>query len=153
MLQRSVINVSSMFPDACCKCVYLDIAYVSHIRSMCFIWMLHMVIMVFKCFHVFLSVLGACFKCFICLQTYVTTVVFGCYKSRSDVASLLLAFCCITLVCPTPGVGKTSIRRHVQVLPNRRHRPHPLLSFGWHRSRMERMKRSAARGVWTSSGC
>jgi hypothetical protein len=27
------------FPDACYKCVYLDIAYVSHIRYMCFIWM------------------------------------------------------------------------------------------------------------------
>jgi hypothetical protein len=31
MLQRSVTNVSSVFWDVCCKCVYLDIAYVSHI--------------------------------------------------------------------------------------------------------------------------
>jgi hypothetical protein len=38
------------FSSACCKCVYLDIAYVSHICCMCFIWMLHMVAMVFKCF-------------------------------------------------------------------------------------------------------
>ena len=29
----------SRFPDACYKCVYLDVAYVSHIRCMCFIWM------------------------------------------------------------------------------------------------------------------
>jgi hypothetical protein len=45
------------FPAACCKCVYLDVVYVSHIRCMCFIWMLRMVTMVFKCFQLF-------FKCF-----------------------------------------------------------------------------------------
>jgi hypothetical protein len=28
------------FSNACCKCVYLDVAYVSHISCMCFIWML-----------------------------------------------------------------------------------------------------------------
>jgi hypothetical protein len=44
------------FPDACCKCVYLDVAYVSHIRCMCFNWKLHMVAMVFKCFQVFFQV-------------------------------------------------------------------------------------------------
>jgi hypothetical protein len=45
------------FPDACCNCVYyLDVAYVSHIRCMCFIWMLHMIAMVFKCFQVFFCV-------------------------------------------------------------------------------------------------
>ena len=36
----------------------------------------------------FLSVSEACFKCFNCLQTYVATVVFGCFKRRSGVASL-----------------------------------------------------------------
>jgi hypothetical protein len=40
---------------------------------------------------VFSSVLEACFKCFNCLQTYVAIVVFGCLKSRSGVASLLLS--------------------------------------------------------------
>ena len=30
MLQASVPNVSSVFLDACCKCVYLDVSYVSH---------------------------------------------------------------------------------------------------------------------------
>ena len=44
------------FLDACCKCVYLDVAYVSHIRCMCFIWMLHFVAMVFKYFQVFFQV-------------------------------------------------------------------------------------------------
>jgi hypothetical protein len=41
------------FLDACCKCVYLDVAYVSHIRCMCFIWMLRIVAIVFKCWQVF----------------------------------------------------------------------------------------------------
>ena len=35
------------------------------------------------------------FKCFNCLQTYVATVVFGYFKSRSGVASLIPTFCCI----------------------------------------------------------
>jgi hypothetical protein len=38
---------------ACCKCVYLDVAYVSHIDYKCFIWMLCMFASVF---HVFLQV-------------------------------------------------------------------------------------------------
>ena len=65
------------FLDACCKCVYLDVAYISHIHCMCFIWMLCMVEMVSIVFlGVFSSVSEACFKCFNCLQTYVATVVF-----------------------------------------------------------------------------
>jgi len=35
MLQAS--HVSSVFSDICCKCVYLDVAYVSHICCKCFI--------------------------------------------------------------------------------------------------------------------
>jgi hypothetical protein len=31
MLQASVPNVSFVFLDVCCTCVFLDIAYVSHI--------------------------------------------------------------------------------------------------------------------------
>jgi hypothetical protein len=46
------------FLEACCNCVYLDVAYVSHICCMCFIRMLCMVAMVFK------RVLGVFFKCF-----------------------------------------------------------------------------------------
>jgi hypothetical protein len=38
----------------------------------------------------FRGVLEACSKCFSCLQTYVATVVYGYFKSRSGVASLLL---------------------------------------------------------------
>jgi hypothetical protein len=39
------------------------------------------------CLGVFVTVLDACVKCFICLQTYVASVVSGCFKSRSGVAS------------------------------------------------------------------
>jgi hypothetical protein len=43
---------------------------------------------VFQVFHVFFaSVLDACFDCFIYLQAYVASVVSGCFKRRSDVAS------------------------------------------------------------------
>jgi hypothetical protein len=42
MLQAFVPNVSSVFSYVCCKCVYLDVAYVSHIYCKCFLWMLHM---------------------------------------------------------------------------------------------------------------
>jgi hypothetical protein len=34
----------------CCKSVYLDVAYVSHISCKYFIWILRMFVMVFKCF-------------------------------------------------------------------------------------------------------
>jgi hypothetical protein len=34
------------------KCVYLNVAYVSHIYCMCFIWMLRMFAKGFKCFQV-----------------------------------------------------------------------------------------------------
>ena len=83
MFQR---YVSSLFSErmlqvclsGCCICFthtlhvfYLDVAY--------------------GCsgFQVFFQVFSeVCFKCFNCLQTYVATIVFGCFKSRSDVASL-----------------------------------------------------------------
>jgi hypothetical protein len=35
------------FLDVCCKCVYLNVAYVSHICCKCFIWMLRMFYNVF----------------------------------------------------------------------------------------------------------
>ena len=54
MLQASVPNVSSVFPDTCCKCVYLDVVYVCND---------------FKCFSCvcFSSISYICFKYFICL--------------------------------------------------------------------------------------
>jgi len=74
----------TVFSDVCCKCVYLDVAYVSSVLSGCCVC----VAMLFQLFHVFLSVSDACFKRFISFQTYVASVVSDCFKSRSDVASL-----------------------------------------------------------------
>jgi hypothetical protein len=56
------------------KCVYLDVAYISHICCMCFIWMLHMFAKVFKCFQ------EKNFKCFrnmlqVCVSN--VSIVFG----------------------------------------------------------------------------
>ena len=119
MFQRYVSSHHLCFPDACCKCVYLDVAYVSHIRCMCFIWIFVYGCNGFQVFSgVFLSLLEACFKCFNYLQKYVATVVFRCFKSRSCVASLLPTVCCIV----SPGAGRTSIRCRSRVLPNRRRR-------------------------------
>ena len=84
MLQASVPHVLSVFFRrtlqvclfGCCICFthmlqvfYLDVAYVF--------------VMAFQVFSVF-------FKCFIYLQTYVTNVAFGCFKSRSGVAHVAM---------------------------------------------------------------
>jgi hypothetical protein len=68
--------------------VYLDVAYILHIFCKCFIWVLRMCCNSFSSVsYVFLSVSDICFKRFICLQTYITSIVIGCFKSRSSVAS------------------------------------------------------------------
>jgi hypothetical protein len=46
------------FPDVCCKCVYLDVAYVSHIRCICFY------LDVAYGYNGFQNFLGVFFKCF-----------------------------------------------------------------------------------------
>jgi hypothetical protein len=60
MLQAFVPNVSVVFPDVYCKCVYLNVARVSHIYCMCFYldvayilqWLLQSFLGVFyKCFR------------------------------------------------------------------------------------------------------
>jgi hypothetical protein len=58
------------FLDICCKCVYLDVAYVSCICCKCFIWMLCIFAIVFKCFQVFLTHV-------LCLQWFLS--VFSCF--------------------------------------------------------------------------
>ena len=102
MLQASVLNVSSVFSDVCCKCVYLDVAYVFiHITHMMQVFYLDVgyVYKDFKCFSgVFASVPDAYFKCFICFQTYI-----GIVATRSSVASPSSPFYCITSVS---GVGR-----------------------------------------------
>jgi hypothetical protein len=64
MLEVCVPNVSSE-TDVCCKCVYLDATYVSHICCRCFIWMLLMFCNDFSC------VFGYFCKC---VQTHVSSV-------------------------------------------------------------------------------
>jgi len=71
MLQRYIrmLHMLQWFVHVCCKCLfsmfylffrrmlqvfYLNVTYVSHIYSKCFICMLRMFVMVFKCFQVFL---------------------------------------------------------------------------------------------------
>jgi hypothetical protein len=60
MLQAFVLNVSVVFPDVSCKCVYLVITYVSHICCKCFyldvVYVLHGFQMFVRCFC-------KCFKC------------------------------------------------------------------------------------------
>jgi hypothetical protein len=79
----SISNVSSVFSDVCCKCIYLDVAYVSHICCKCFTLHVAYVNNGFQVF--FASVSDACFKYFICLQTYVISVASRCFKYRSGV--------------------------------------------------------------------
>jgi hypothetical protein len=52
------------FGDICCKCVYLDVAFVSHICCRHFICMLRMFAMIFKCFQ----------KLFLVFQKHVSSV-------------------------------------------------------------------------------
>jgi hypothetical protein len=72
------------FPDACCKCVYLGVAYVSHICYKCFIWMLCMFAIFFKCFF---SCFRLIFQVFhLSFFLYIASVASGRFKSRSSVA-------------------------------------------------------------------
>jgi hypothetical protein len=77
-VNRDVAYVA-MIIRVCCKCAYLDVAYVFRayvvsVISGCCIYI--------QWFQVFLqSVSNACFK-FISLKTYVVSVISGCFKSR-----------------------------------------------------------------------
>jgi hypothetical protein len=66
LLQASVPNISSVFLDVYCKCVYLDVVYISHyaasVLSECCIYFT----MAFHVFSdIFASVSDVYFKCFI----------------------------------------------------------------------------------------
>ena len=64
-LYTYVASFCSQCFNVCCKCVYLNVARVSHICCMCFIWMLHIFCNgFFKRFRCFTSVLDVCCKCF-----------------------------------------------------------------------------------------
>jgi hypothetical protein len=80
------------FLDICCKCVYLDIAYVSHICCKCFIWMLRMFVMIFKYFWMFLQVVQIHVSSVSSIfQTYVTSAASGCFKVDQDTAHVARA--------------------------------------------------------------
>jgi hypothetical protein len=71
MLQASVPNVSSVFPNVCYKCIYLNIVYVSHV---------YYKRRVFASFHIHVSsVLSVFFF-------YVAIIASRCFKSRSGIA-------------------------------------------------------------------
>ena len=142
MLQVYIPNISSVFFRrmlrvclfGCCICFthmlqsfYLDVAYVLQWFS-----------------GVFASVSNTCLKCFTCLQTYVASVASGCFKSKSNVASLSSLFCHLASVS----------------LPRRRlgiHRPSPsflmLVTLGLAQNPRGGTKRRGKRltgvGVWT----
>jgi hypothetical protein len=83
MLQTSVPNVSYVFSDIYCKCVYLEITYVSRIWCKCFLSRCcEHVAKVFKFFQVFLQV----------FQTHVSNISFifwlMLYLLRLDVSTL-----------------------------------------------------------------
>ena len=62
MLQACVHNVSSVFSDVCCKCVYLDVADVFHT---------YIISVLSKCCICCTSdthVASVCFKCFYCFK-------------------------------------------------------------------------------------
>jgi hypothetical protein len=86
ILQVSVSNMSSIFSDVYCKCVYLDVIYVSHICCKCFIWMLRMFAMVFNCFCKCFTWM---FQVFYLSFFYVASIAFECFKSVSDAAYVM----------------------------------------------------------------
>jgi hypothetical protein len=71
------------FLDVCCKCFYLGFTYILQVfLSGCCICFT----MAFQVFSgAFASVSDVCFKCFIYIDTYVTNVSSGCFRSSSSV--------------------------------------------------------------------
>jgi hypothetical protein len=71
MLQTFVSNISSVFSYACCKCVYLDVAYILQICCNVLSGCCVCFAIVFKCFYkcfrrmfqVFRLLSDVCFKC------------------------------------------------------------------------------------------
>jgi hypothetical protein len=47
---KHISSIFHLFLDVSCKCVYLDVAYVSHTYCKCFMWMLRMFAMFFQVF-------------------------------------------------------------------------------------------------------
>jgi hypothetical protein len=74
MLRASVLNISSIFSDIRCKCVYLDVVYVSHIYCKCFL---------FGCCMCFCNGFSSVFRFF-----------YKCFRRMFQVFHLSLDICC-----------------------------------------------------------
>jgi hypothetical protein len=74
ILQASIPNVSSIFSEVCCKCVYLDVAKMC---CKCFIYMLRMFAMILQVFQTHVSSVSSVFF------LYVASVASRCFKNRS----------------------------------------------------------------------
>jgi hypothetical protein len=92
MLQASVLNVSYVFSEVCCKGFYLDIVYVSHICLLVFLsrCCICFAMAFSSVLGVFISVSDTCFKCFIYLYTHVAKVLSECFKSRLCVVRVVM---------------------------------------------------------------
>ena len=68
----------------CCKCFYMDVAYIfTHMLQVFYPYIAY----VCNGFQVFSGVLEARFKHFICLLLYIASVIYRCFKSRSSECS------------------------------------------------------------------
>ena len=85
--------------------------------------------------YFFSNVSEAYFKCFIYLETYVATVVFGCFKNRSGVAFLLLP----------PSVASS--------LPEAAEHPYERGMGAMGAGRGSYMRRAQVRGLGTNGRC
>jgi hypothetical protein len=102
MLQPFVLNVSSVFSDVRCKCVYLNVAYVSHKYCKCSIWMLYMFYNDFSSVSSSsASVSDAC-SSVLSISRYMLQMFHLDVLKVDRVLHPLLAFCCLALVSPLP---------------------------------------------------
>jgi hypothetical protein len=116
MLQTSDSNVSSVFLDICCKCIYMEVAYVSRICCKCFYLD---VAYVLQMFQVFLQV----------FQMHVSNIlfVFRCmlYLLHLDVSKLDR----VLNLSPSPFCCFASAKRgKAEVVPTGIGGPHVLAS-------------------------
>jgi hypothetical protein len=92
----SIPNISSVFSDVCCKCVYRDVVYVSHICKYFYLDVAY-VCNNYMGFQVFLQVFQmhvlSVLSVFICMLQMLHLDVF--FPSTVSPQCLLLIFCCL----------------------------------------------------------
>jgi hypothetical protein len=142
MLHAFVFNVSSVFSDTCCKCGYLDIAYVfTHMLQVFYLNVPY----VCNDFQVFLHYFCKCFRGMFQVFHLPLYLYFKCwsrwFKSISSVAILQRDPSCAV----TAGASPSGYRRRRRVSGRRRRRPGSTNPCG-------RAKRRRGRGVLARSG-